>query len=77
MRLHLNKAIFRDAVRFTAQQMDIQPIFVEKDYWVTYALHTIFNHPIGSDTVFKGGTALSKCYKLIDRFSRKILTWWF
>ena len=72
MRLHLNKALFRDAVRFTAQQMDIQPIFVEKDYWVTYALHTIFNHPIGSDTVFKGGTALSKCYKLIDRFSEDI-----
>ena len=72
MRLHLNKALFRDAVRFTAQQMEIQPIFVEKDYWVTYALHTIFNHPIGSDTVFKGGTALSKCYKLIDRFSEDI-----
>jgi hypothetical protein len=72
MRLHLNKALFRDAVRFTAQQMDIQPIFVEKDYWVTFALHTIFNHPIGSDTVFKGGTALSKCYKLIDRFSEDI-----
>jgi len=72
MRLHLNKALFRDAVRFTAQQMEIQPIFIEKDYWVTYALHTIFNHPIGSDTVFKGGTALSKCYKLIDRFSEDI-----
>jgi len=69
MRLHLNKALFRDAVRFTAQQIEIQPIFVEKDYWVTFALHAIFNHPIGSDTVFKGGTALSKCYKLIDRFS--------
>jgi len=72
MRLHLNKALFRDAVRFTAQQIEIQPIFVEKDYWVTFALHAIFNHPIGSDTVFKGGTALSKCYKLIDRFSEDI-----
>jgi predicted nucleotidyltransferase component of viral defense system len=29
-------------------------IYVEKDYWVTYALFTIFNNEIGKDTVFKG-----------------------
>jgi predicted nucleotidyltransferase component of viral defense system len=52
--------------------MQILPIFIEKDYWVTYALQTIFNHATGSDTVFKGGTALSKCYKMIDRFSEDI-----
>ena len=69
MRLHENKTLFRQAVQITSDRMQILPIFVEKDYWVTYALHTIFNHPIGSDTVFKGGTALSKCYQLIDRFS--------
>ncbi|MBF2709555.1 nucleotidyl transferase AbiEii/AbiGii toxin family protein [Flavobacterium soyangense] len=72
MKLHLNKNLFQDAVRITAQQMNIQPEFVEKDYWVTYALHTIFNNEIGNDTVFKGGTALSKCYKMIDRFSEDI-----
>lgn len=72
MRLHENKTLFRQAVQFTSDQMQINPIFIEKDYWVTYALHTIFNHAIGSDTVFKGGTALSKCYKMIDRFSEDI-----
>ncbi len=72
MNLHLNKNLFRDAIRITAQQMNIQPEFVEKDYWVTYALYVIFNHEIGNDTVFKGGTALSKCYKMIDRFSEDI-----
>ena len=72
MRLHENKTLFRQAVQFTSDQMQILPIFIEKDYWVTYALHTIFNHAIGSDTVFKGGTALSKCYKMIDRFSEDI-----
>ena len=35
MKLHLNKELFNDAVRITAQQMDINPIYVEKDYWVT------------------------------------------
>ncbi len=72
MRLHENKILFRQAVQFTSDRMHILPIFIEKDYWVTYALHTIFNHAIGSDTVFKGGTALSKCYKMIDRFSEDI-----
>ena len=72
MKLHLNKTLFRQAVQFTSDQMQILPIYVEKDYWVTYALHTIFNHEVGKDTVFKGGTALSKCYHLINRFSEDI-----
>ena len=72
MNLHENKRLFRQAVQFTSQQMDILDIYVEKDYWVTYALQTIFQNPIGKETVFKGGTALSKCFGLIDRFSEDI-----
>jgi predicted nucleotidyltransferase component of viral defense system len=72
MMLHENKTLFRQAVQFTSDQRQILPIYVEKDYWVTYALYTLFQHPIGSDTVFKGGTALSKCYKTIDRFSEDV-----
>lgn len=72
MNLHRNKKLFQDAVRVTAQQMNIPPEFVEKDYWVTYALFKIFNNEIGKDTIFKGGTALSKCYNLIERFSEDI-----
>ncbi|WP_244554743.1 nucleotidyl transferase AbiEii/AbiGii toxin family protein [Pontibacter indicus] len=45
---------------------------MEKDYWVTFALFTIFSSEIGKDTVFKGGTALSKCYQMIERFSEDI-----
>lgn len=72
MKLHQNIKLFTDAVRVTAQRMNIPPEFVEKDYWVTYALFAIFNNEIGKDTVFKGGTALSKCYKMIERFSEDI-----
>jgi Nucleotidyl transferase AbiEii toxin, Type IV TA system len=72
MKLHLDKTLFRQAVQFTADQMKIPAIYIEKDYWVTFALHTIFNNEIGKDSVFKGGTALSKCYKMIDRFSEDI-----
>jgi predicted nucleotidyltransferase component of viral defense system len=58
MNLHLNKQLFRDAISVTSQQLDILQIYVEKDYWVTYALYTIFNNEIGKETIFKGGTAL-------------------
>lgn len=72
MNLHENTPLFRDAVRFTAEQMGILDIYVEKDYWVTKALSLIFSDPIGTEVVFKGGTALSKCYGLIERFSEDI-----
>ncbi|WP_213196016.1 nucleotidyl transferase AbiEii/AbiGii toxin family protein [Cloacibacterium caeni] len=72
MKLHENKTLFRQAVQFTADQMKIPAIYVEKDYWVTYVLFTIFNNEVGKDTVFKGGTALSKCYQMIERFSEDI-----
>ncbi len=72
MKLHLDKKLFTQAIQFTADQLGIPAIYVEKDYWVTFALHTIFHHTIGKETVFKGGTALSKCYGMIDRFSEDI-----
>lgn len=72
MKLHENKTLFRQAVQFTADKMEIPANYVEKDYWVTYALFTIFNDSIGKETVFKGGTALSKCYHMIERFSEDI-----
>ena len=72
MKLHLDRKNFLQAVKLTADRMGIANIYVEKDYWVTYALHTIFKNEIGKDTVFKGGTALSKCYNMIDRFSEDI-----
>jgi|TARA_B110000114_G_C15032660_1_gene373640 predicted nucleotidyltransferase component of viral defense system len=72
MRLHENPALFKQAIAFTAQQMEILDIYMEKDYWVTLALHTIFENEIGKETVFKGGTALSKCFGIIERFSEDI-----
>lgn len=72
MKLHHDQKLFRQAVQFTSDQMLIPAIYVEKDYWVTYALFSIFNDKIGSDTIFKGGTALSKCFSLIQRFSEDI-----
>ncbi|MEX2589604.1 MAG: nucleotidyl transferase AbiEii/AbiGii toxin family protein, partial [Chitinophagales bacterium] len=72
MRLHENKELFKDAVIAAAQQKGIREVYVEKDYWVTYALFQIFKNEIGKETIFKGGTALQKCFGLIQRFSEDI-----
>lgn len=72
MKLHENNDLFIDAVKVTAQQMNLPEIYVEKDYWITYALHIVFSNPVGEETIFKGGTALSKCFNLIKRFSEDI-----
>jgi predicted nucleotidyltransferase component of viral defense system len=72
MKLHTNEELFNDAVVAAAQHFNIPEIFIEKDYWVTVALHALFNSPIRNEVVFKGGTALSKCYKLINRFSEDV-----
>jgi len=72
MRLHENKDLFRNAIIATSQLKNIAEIYIEKDYWVTLALHSIFSNEIGKSCIFKGGTALSKCNHLIDRFSEDI-----
>ena len=72
MKLHENKTLFNQAVRFTAQELGILDIYVEKDYCVTFALKIIFSSDVAGYTIFKGGTALSKCYGIIERFSEDI-----
>lgn len=73
MKLHEYKEPFRNAIRAAAEHYQIAEIFIEKDYWVTYALKQIFSNPKSKDiTVFKGGTSLSKCHKIIERFSEDI-----
>ena len=72
MKLHQNKALFKDAVIATSQRLGIPEIYIEKDYWVTIALYEIFHSEIAKQAVFKGGTALSKCYKLVERFSEDV-----
>ncbi|OGO94866.1 MAG: hypothetical protein A3F10_05520 [Coxiella sp. RIFCSPHIGHO2_12_FULL_42_15] len=49
------------------------PIIIEKDFWVCWTLNQIFSSAALSPHItFKGGTSLSKCYNIIDRFSEDI-----
>lgn len=72
MNLHQNKALFKEAVLAASQQLGIPEIYVEKDYWVTLVLYEIFHSNMADQIVFKGGTCLSKCHQLIQRFSEDI-----
>lgn len=55
-----------------ATQLGMKPFAVEKDWWVSRTLEIIFQMPIAEHLVFKGGTSLSKAWKLINRFSEDI-----
>jgi hypothetical protein len=55
-----------------ATQKGMKPFAVEKDWWVSQTLEIIFQMPIAEHLVFKGGTSLSKAWKLINRFSEDI-----
>lgn len=72
MKLHLNKSLFEESIRKTAKLYGISEIYIEKDYWVTFALFILFNSEYKDEIVFKGGTSLSKCYGIIERFSEDI-----
>lgn len=62
-----------DIVRITAAEVNIIEAAIEKDFWVCWALHRIFSDTeLSKQLLFKGGTSLSKCYGLIERFSEDI-----
>lgn len=63
-------ADFDDLIRAVARSRRIQPALVEKDYWVTHTLWAL--HQLGLEIWFKGGTALSKGYGIIERFSEDV-----
>lgn len=61
-----------DALNVAATVSGRPPHLLEKDIWVVWSLATLFQSPFGSHLVFKGGTALSKAYNVIRRFSEDV-----
>jgi len=70
--LHEDKDVFEELIGVTAEAFGLPQVYVEKDYWVTKALKHLSESEHVDAVVFKGGTSLSKAYKLIDRFSEDI-----
>ena len=62
----------REIFEAVATEKGMTPFAVEKDWWVSRTLEIIFKMEIAKHLVFKGGTSLSKAWKLIQRFSEDI-----
>jgi len=72
MKLHEDKTLFTQLLNFSANTLSIRPEFIEKDYWLTRALQRLSQNQNTERVVFKGGTSLSKAYRLTNRFSEDI-----
>jgi predicted nucleotidyltransferase component of viral defense system len=55
-----------------SEETGMAPFAVEKDWWVVQVLSAIFEMEIGKYLIFKGGTSLSKAWRLIERFSEDV-----
>jgi len=72
MNLHHDIKLFEATIRAASQQLNITPVYVEKDYWITLLLNQLAHSKNSENIVFKGGTSLSKGYGLINRFSEDV-----
>ena len=70
MYLHNDKDLFNEIIAEANIQTGIAQSIIEKDYYVTMILKLLKEKC--PEIVFKGGTSLSKCFHLIDRFSEDI-----
>lgn len=72
MNLHEDNEAFSEFVQLAAETFGLPQVYVEKDYWVTKSLKHLSQSAHVDDVVFKGGTSLSKAYRLLHRFSEDI-----
>lgn len=70
MSLHHDRDAFVEMIIGAANELAIPTNIIEKDYYVTITLKALAKKT--NDLVFKGGTSLTKCYQLLDRFSEDI-----
>ncbi|MHB1947364.1 MAG: nucleotidyl transferase AbiEii/AbiGii toxin family protein [Gammaproteobacteria bacterium] len=56
----------------TSPKIKRDAILLEKDIWICWALEFLFKMPNRFPMAFKGGTSLSKAFRVIDRFSEDV-----
>lgn len=63
----------RELFSATAARKGMTAAAAEKDFWVCWVLLKLFEHQrLSSKILFKGGTSLSKVFRLVERFSEDI-----
>lgn len=70
--IDLNISDRQDICNRVQAELGLNRQIVEKDWWVTAVLRALFELPYSESLSFKGGTSLSKCWSLIDRFSEDV-----
>ncbi len=71
--IDLSKEDRTDVLDRVSTELNIrQREVIEKDWWVTAVLRAMYSLPYAQHLSFKGGTSLSKCWHLVDRFSEDI-----
>jgi len=70
--LRLSQDDQREVLEIVREKTQRPTLLLEKDVWVVWALGALFDSALADDLTFKGGTSLSKAYKVIDRFSEDI-----
>jgi hypothetical protein len=70
--LHLPLDERRDVYVAASGRLGIPAAIVEKDLWICWTLDVLFSNPDAMPMAFKGGTALSKAFSAIQRFSEDI-----
>ena len=70
MNLSDDKILFKKIIANASEFFSIPRSYIEKDFYAISLLKRVIN--INSNIVFKGGTCLSKCYNVIERFSEDI-----
>lgn len=70
--LKIDDATKRRAYTRIAEETGMSAFAAEKDWWVVQTLSVVFGLTIARHLVFKGGTSLSKAWRLIERFSEDI-----
>ncbi|MEV8644871.1 nucleotidyl transferase AbiEii/AbiGii toxin family protein [Mesorhizobium ciceri] len=68
----LKRSQQRDALLAASETLGREPHILEKDIMVVATLDAIYTSAVRDLLYFKGGTSLSKVYRLIDRFSEDL-----
>jgi len=67
-----DKEILEDLIIETATHFSLPQAYIEKDFHVYLMLKSIADSPYSESAIFKGGTALSRVWKLTERFSEDV-----
>ncbi|NUM89021.1 MAG: nucleotidyl transferase AbiEii/AbiGii toxin family protein [Bdellovibrionales bacterium] len=60
---------FKDLIQIVSDKLKIVPQLVEKDYWI---MHCLWGMQQNLEFELKGGTSLSKGFRVVDRFSEDL-----